>query len=237
MPVLLLAGLLLPSAGCNSMNSQTCNAEGVRLYSQGSFDQAAVKFGEAVAANPDSADAYYNQAAALQRAGTLYNRPQDLKQAEVLYNQCLERDPNQVECYRGLAVLLTETNRRDAAFRLLNNWSASSPDNPDPKIELARLLEESGQPDQAMAQLVAALEVSPDNARAFTALGRLRDQSGNYQLAMANYQRSLSLNSNQPQVAARVAALQATMGGQAPMSPGGAPPPQVANQWQSSGKY
>ncbi|TWT35850.1 cellulose synthase subunit BcsC [Posidoniimonas corsicana] len=231
---------LLPTlaclSGCNTVNSQANNAEGVRLYTQGAYDQAAVKFQEAIASNPDSADGYYNLAASLHKAGAMYNRPEDIKQAEVLYNQCLERNPNHVECYRGLAVLLTETNRRDAAFRLLNNWNAASPQNPNPKIELARLLEETGQFDEAKAQLIAALEVAPADARAFTALGRLRDQAGEYQQALANYQRSLAINGAQPQVAARVATLQAAAAGAGPAAAAGAPS-HVANQWQSSTTY
>lgn len=225
-------------AGCNTINSQANNAEGVRLYQQGSYQQAAAKFQEAVATNPDSADGYYNLAAALHKTGALYNRPDDVKQAELLYNQCLERNPNHTDCYRGLAVLLSETGRRDASFRLLNNWNAASPTNADPKIELARLLEETGQAEPAKAQLIAALGVDPSNARAFTALGRLRDQSGDHTQALANYQKSLELNRFQPEVAARVASLQAAVGANNPMA--GATttsPTRLSQQWRPTGRY
>lgn len=233
-PALLLTLACL--SGCNTVNSQANNAEGVRLYTQGAYDQAAAKFQEAIAANPDSADGYYNLAASLHKAGSMYQRPEDIKQAEVLYNQCLERNPNHVECYRGLAVLLSETNRRDAAFRLLNNWSAASPQNPNPRVELARLLEETGQLEEAKGQLIAALEVAPTDARAFTALGRLRDQAGDYQQALANYQRSLSINGDQPQVAARVAALQAATGTAGTIAPT-TDQSRMANQWPSTVRY
>ena len=226
----------LGSAGCNTVTSQAKNSAGVRLFQQGAYPQAAAEFQQAIAANPDSADGYYNLAASLHKTGVIHNRPDDLRQAEVLYNQCLERDSDHLECYRGLAVLLTETSRRDAAFRLLNNWDRSSPQNPNPKIELARLLEESGQPDQAKAQLVAALTADPNNARAFTALGRLRDQAGEYRQALADYQRSLELNQYQPEVTTRVAALNAALGTATP-GPMVQPPSRLANQWQSSVRY
>ena len=45
--------------------------------------------------------------------------------------------------------------------------------------------------------------------RALAALGKLREESGDPVQALANYQRSLGFNRNQPEVAARVAALQA----------------------------
>lgn len=228
--------LVALSGGCNTMTSQANNAEGVRLYQQGAYAQATEQFQEAIAANPDSPDGYYNLAAALHKAGAQYDQPEDLRQAEVSYNQCLVRDPNHTECYRGLAVLLSETGRRDAAFRLLNNWNSASPNNPNPKIELARLLEESGQPEEAKAQLVEALAVAPNNARAFTALGRLRDQSGDYQQALANYQRSLELNRFQPQVSARVAALRAATGAAGPVV-SGSPDTRMTDRWQSSVRY
>ncbi len=203
-----IALTILAAAGCNTVASQSNNAEGVRLYQQGAYQQAAGKFQQAIAHSPDQPDGYYNLAAALHRSGIQQNRPEDLRQAEVVYNQCLEHNPNYPECYRGLAVLLVDTDRRDAAFRLLNNWAAASPNNPEPKIELARLLEESGQPQQAKTQLIEALAVDVDNSRALVALGRIRDQEGDYQQALANYQRALAVDRFQPEIAARIAQLQ-----------------------------
>jgi tetratricopeptide (TPR) repeat protein len=229
-------------AGCSNLNSQALNAEGVRLYQQGNYQQASVRFQEAIANDPDSANGYYNLAAALHKGGVLYNRGHDLRQAELLYNQCLEHDPNHTECYRGLAVLLTETNRQNEAFTLLQNWSTANPQLPDPRIELARLLEESGRGEEAKATLVDALTIDPNNARALAALGRIRDQAGDYAQAIANYQRSLELNRFQPQVAARVAALQGASGVQVPMTaaaPAAATPPASTNVggWQPTVRY
>lgn len=217
---LLCACLALGAAGCNSVQNQTLNSEGVALYRQGAYPQAAQKFQEAIAKRPDLGDGYYNLAAALHQSGVRHNRPDDLRQAEDLYNQALDRSPNHAECYRGLAVLLNETGRHDAAFRLLNNWSIASPQNPDPRIEIARLLEESERPQEAETQLVQAITIDPNNARALAALGRLRDEAGDHSQALQNYQRSLAVNRFQPQVAARVATLQSAAGSAATLSTG-----------------
>ena len=226
------------AAGCNQMNSQALNSEGVRLYQQGNYQQAANEFQRAIASDPRSATSYYNLAAALHKSGKLAGRQDDLAQAERLYNQCLEYDPNHAECYRGLAVLLSETGRQDAAYRLLEGWAARSPQLADPRIELARLLEESNNLEQASSRLVEALSIDPHNSRALTALGRLREVSGDRAQALANYQRSLSVNRFQPEVAARVAALQAAGAG-LPASPLITPPNETrtADQWQSSVRY
>ncbi len=236
--------LLVGVTGCTNLNSQALNAEGVRLYQQGNYQQASVRFQEAIANDPDAANGYYNLAASLHKGGTLYNRTHDLRQAELLYNQCLEHDPNHTECYRGLAVLLSETERQAEAFTLLQNWSGANPQLPEPRIELARLLEETGRGEEAKATLVDALTIDPNNARALTALGRIRDQAGDYAQAMANYQRSLELNRFQPQVAARVAALQGASGAAGSAVPMTASLPSVAapvstnvGGWQPSVRY
>lgn len=220
------------------MNSQAMNSEGVRLYQLGNYQQAADQFQRAIANDPKGATSYYNLAASLHKSGKLASRPEDLAQAERLYNQCLEYDPNHTECYRGLAVLLTETGRQDAAFRLLEGWAGRSPQLADPRIELARLLEESNNLEQASSRLVEAISIDPHNSRALTALGRLREVAGDRAQALANYQRSLSINRFQPEITARVAALQASGAG-APPSPLVTPPggTRTADQWQSNVRY
>jgi tetratricopeptide (TPR) repeat protein len=192
--IVVASGMVL--AGCTSVTSHALNSEGVRLYQNGNYTQAAEQFQRAIANNPKDADGYYNLASALHKNGKLFNRPEDFQQAEQLYNQCLDYSPNHTECYRGLAVLLMDEGRQDAAFRLL----------------VARVLEETNNLPQASTRLVQALAIDPRNSRALTALGRLREVSGDPQQALANYQRSLAINRFQPAIAARVATLQATTG-------------------------
>jgi tetratricopeptide (TPR) repeat protein len=232
-----LAVLVTALMGLLGCTSQALNSEGVRLYQMGNYQQAAEQFQRAIAASPGQATSYYNLAASLHKSGKLAGRPDDLAQAERLYNQCLEYDPNHAECYRGLAVLLSETGRPDAGFRLLEGWAARSPHLADPRIELARLLEENNNPEQASSRLVEALAIDPHNSRALTALGRLRENAGDRAQALANYQRSLAINRFQPEIVTRVAALQAAGAG-LPASPLITPPDtRTADQWQSSVRY
>ena len=216
-----IAGLL---AGCNQMNSKSLNAEGVRLYMSGNYPQATEKFERAIADDPSSGTSYYNLASSKHKSGKLYNRKNDLVQAEQLYNQCLDYNSNDVECHRGLAVLLCETGRKDSAFRLLEGWAERSPQLAEPHIELARLWEESNDLPQASQQLVQAISIEPNNTRALTALGNIREKSGDPVQALTNYQRSLAINRFQPEVEARVAALQVAGGGTAVATAPGPPP-------------
>lgn len=212
----------LPAVGCGTFPSSH-NADGVRLFQQGQLTGAMQQFQQAVLQEPQNADAYYNLAATYHRLGSQQNDRQALQQAENLYNQCLDRDDNHTDCYRGLAVLLVETDRSDRAFSLLQNWANRNPRSADARVELARLYEEFGDSDTAKTNLQTALQLDQNNARAWAALGKLREQAGDPTQALANYQRSLQLNRAQPAVAERVAVLQARLpGGQMAATPAGA---------------
>ncbi len=201
-----LAAMFVLSSGCK-MAATGHNIEGVRLHQQGQFQAAMQRFQQSVAANPKDADAYYNMAATAHQMATQRNDAQLYQQAETLYNNCLDLNENHTECHRGLAVLLTETNRSDRAFSLLKNWADRSRDIADPRVELARLYDEFGDKETAQIHLQEALNIDKHCDRAWRAMGRLREESGDTMQAIANYQRSYNLNSFQPEVAQRIATL------------------------------
>ncbi len=205
---LALAPAFLALTGCGEFISQQQNASGVRLYQQTHYAEALREFQEATYSNPKDADGYYNIAATYHRMGRQEHCESDLKQAEKFYNDCLDRNPNHTECYRGLAVLLAERGDKDAAFRLVQGWADREPKSADAKVELARLYDEFGNRQAAQTCLCEAVEAQPDNARALTALAKMRDDAGDKVQALANYQRSLSHDSRQPYVASRISALQ-----------------------------
>jgi tetratricopeptide (TPR) repeat protein len=220
---LAVCAALLPSAGCR-MIAQGRNVDGVRYFQQGQYPVALQRFDAALTIDPRNADTYYNKAAVYHRTG-LANRDQNmLTQAESLYNQCLDINPNHVDCYRGLAVLLTETGRTDKAFTLLRNWTVRSPQNADARVELARLYEEYGDPRQAETALNEALALDMRNWRAHAALGRLKEQAGNYDQALQNYQLAYQINRFQPDLQQRIASLQSRVGPAPPVASSPAAP-------------
>ncbi len=199
--------LLWSLVGCGVV-SQGRNAEGVRQYTQGDFQGALETFQKALYSDPENSDAYYNLAATFHRLGKLQGQPDWLKQAESYYNQALDRDPAHRDAYRGLAVLLTDDQRSQDAFRLLEGWVERTPLDPQARLELARLFEEFGNKEAAKEHLIQAVNIDPYNAQALAALGRIHEQLGNYGQALADYQRSLWYNRVQPELQARIAALQ-----------------------------
>ena len=180
---------------------------GVRLFQQGRYTEALQQFQTAQATDPSNPDAYYNLASTYHKLGVAQKDAQLIEQAESLYNQCLDLQPNHVDCHRGLAVLLAESSRPDSAMRLLKNWASTNPQMADPRIELARLHQEFGQVKVAEQYLDEALALNPNDFRAWTARGQLREASGDFGQALQNYQQSLAINSLQPDLFQKVASL------------------------------
>lgn len=220
------------TAGCGGFASRGMNAEGVRMFDQARYQEAARQFQQSIFSDPSNPDGYYNLAATYHRLGSTGNRPADLTQAERYYNQCLDRAPDHSECHRGLAVLLMQQGRRAEAFRLMEGWADHSPGLADPKIELARLLEETGEKEPAKQHLIDALKADQRNPRALAALGRIREQTGETHEAALAYQRSLSADHFQPGVRARLATLRSTLGPQAADGQAPGTTLQPARSWQ-----
>ena len=198
--------------GC-SMSAPGRNIDGVRDFQAGQYSGAIQHFQQALAADPNNADAYYNLGATYYAMGRQRNDAQLMAQAEGLYHQCLDLAPDHEDCHRGLAALLVDTNRPESAFTLLRRWAERSQQLSQPRIELARLYEEFGDRDNAVRHLTDALHLDSQNSRAWAALGRLREQQGLTAQALANYQQAYALNQFQPGVADRIASLQRGLGG------------------------
>ncbi len=203
----LTACLIVSLAGGCRFAANGQNAMGTQLYEQGQYTAALQQFQKALASDPKNADAFYNLAATTHRLGVQRKEPDLNDQAEALYNQCLDVAPNHVECHRALAVLLADTGRPDRAFALMKNWAAKNPLSAEPRIELARLYEEANDPTQAIKNLEDAVQTDPNSARAWLALGQLRQTSGDLIQARQNFERSLALNSQQPFLSDRIAAV------------------------------
>ncbi len=208
--LMLALGMLSISSGCRWASSGQ-NTLGARLYQEGRYAEALQQFQAAQTADPTDPDSYYNLARTYHQLGVSQKNKAMTDQAEALYNQCLDLAPQNEDCYRGLAVLLCETDRSDKAFTLLKNWAQTNPQSADARVQLARLYEETGQDKVAEKYLDEALALDPTSAEAWAAKGQMREKQGEYAQAVQNYYQSLSVNKLQPELAQRVASLQVRM--------------------------
>ncbi len=201
-------------SGCSAC-STVRNAVGVAYYRQGQHQVAAQQFHAAMAADPRNPDSYYNLGATYHRLGKATGNREYQARAEEYYNECLNRDDGQShrECYRGLATLLLDQGRDDAAERLLEGWTDRNPTSADARVELARLHHELGDPQAERDALLEAVALDPHDSRAHAALGQLHEQAGETGQALANYERSLARNPLRRDIAGRVASLRAAGSG------------------------
>lgn len=205
-----LGVLVLLVGGCR-VTSMGQNTLGVRLYQQGRYAEALQQFQTAQVSDPSNPDTYYNLGSTYHKLGIAKKDNELITQAESLYNQCLDLQPNHVDCHRGLAVLLAESSRPELAMKLLKNWAAKNPQLADPRIELSRLHQEFGQTKVAEQYLDEALAINPNDHRAWTARGQMREASGDLNQALQNYNQSLAINNLQPELYQRVASLNVKM--------------------------
>ncbi|MCL2348157.1 MAG: tetratricopeptide repeat protein [Planctomycetaceae bacterium] len=198
-------------SGCSQLTADGRNSQGVKYYQQSRYDLALSEFQTAANQNPSDANSYYNIASTYHKLGMTNNDASYYGQAEQYYRLCLTKDPNHVNCHRGLAVLMIETGRIQEAFQMMRDWELSIPGSPEPKIELARLYQELGHPQEAVSYLTAAVASDPKNERAYNALAYSREQSGDLAQALANYQVSYQINPYQPEIAAKITQLGGTI--------------------------
>lgn len=205
--LLSVAILLGSSLGCN-LGVQQHNIAGRQAFDSGQYSTAINEFQKALNLNPNDADAYYNLGASFYALGKQSNNQKWLEQSEQLYRQSIANNDQHVDAHRGLASLLIETNREKHAFDLLNTWQSRYPASTEPFVELARLYQEYGDNRRATDLLTDAIKLDANNVRVLKAMGHVRESQGQTHLALDNYLRVLQIDSQQTEVAAKVAALQ-----------------------------
>jgi tetratricopeptide (TPR) repeat protein len=128
---------------------------GVAYYRSGEYVSAADAFGEAIAANPRSADAWSNRAAARARMG-------DINAAIADYNRAIALSPTDADFYFNRGNAFVAAGQHDAAVMDYNRALELNPAFARAQFNRGTALALLGQRDRARADWLQAIEAEPD---------------------------------------------------------------------------
>jgi Tfp pilus assembly protein PilF len=186
-------------AGCISPRDervQEYNADGLWLFQQGQYANAAESFQAALALKPNDAALAYNLGECEHRRGAF-------SLAERYYNQCLQADPKHTPCRFALASLLVQTGRPADASRMAQDWLAREPKSADAYALDGWFSHQAGDLPRAQARLQQALELEPHNQRALVELALVYEAMQRPERARTLYERVLEDNPEQQAVKQR----------------------------------
>ncbi|MBO6577165.1 MAG: tetratricopeptide repeat protein [Rhodothermales bacterium] len=134
---------------------------GIQAFNRGAndaseFEASALYFGTAAVIQPDSADAYTNQAYAFLNGGMETSAAEPFEMA-------IELGDTDVESFRFLSRIYLNNDRAAEAVTTLETAAELYPENIDVQAELLNAYQLAGQTDRALDTYARAVADSPDN--------------------------------------------------------------------------
>jgi tetratricopeptide (TPR) repeat protein len=179
-------------ACCIPRTAAILNGEGLTLYRNGQYDRAYASFSEAIALSPDSAELYFNRAAADEKLARL-------RDADADYTKAIELDPEYREAYLGRGGLSLTRRRYEAAREDLTSAIEISPGDPTAYLERGRTLQRLDRPDEALADFDAAVKLSPKDPAPLIWRARFFFENGDFDRALADLDTAIPLDSKSPE--------------------------------------
>ncbi len=161
--------------------------EGQMLVRQGRFREAAAKFEEALAVEPEFAYA-------LEGLGRCHAEWGDSVRALDYYERAARANPSNPTILTNLGNVYLSTGRlAEAEAALRHAIEVDAVGSSNARVLLARTLVKAGRRDDARAALEGAIAANPNRVEAHRLLGALLDESGDAAGAEARYREALRL--------------------------------------------
>jgi Flp pilus assembly protein TadD len=168
-------------------NAQLWNLAGASAWALGLVEDAEGFLRSAIAAQPDTVEAYYNLAVILQQT-------QRQDEACILYRKLLKLRPNHIEALHNLAVFLQERGDFGEAESLFRREIAAGSQNPSAYTNLGVLLQKRNCLEEAETLYQKALAIKLDQPAALNGYGSLLiDLHQHYEEAEACLKRAITL--------------------------------------------
>jgi protein O-GlcNAc transferase len=160
--------------------------QAVQLHRSGRLAEAEKLYRQALATDPNLAEAQISLAAILFQTGRL-------DEAVVASRRALILRPNSFEACNTLGISLSSLNRQEEALAAYSQALTIQPDNATVYYNAAASLNRLGKRDQAAGALQRAIELKPDFADAMINLGHALVERGQLEEAATILKRALTL--------------------------------------------
>lgn len=177
----------LPSPQPSVENDQILAILAQTLYKEGRLDEAAQKFQECLALNPN------NHSAVIEYACLLYFQNND-DEAIAILNNYLENNPTNLKCLILLADILYQQDQFDEAIVIWERALSINPNNAHILSACGETLRMLDQFDKAEEMFKKSLEISPDNAYALGSYGALLRSQGKLDESIYFLNKCLEIN-------------------------------------------
>ena len=193
-----LVGMLAVAAtGCSQigvLKGQMALKDANQLYQQQRYREAAVKYEEAIAANPELGDAYfylgnsYDNQYRPARSGEAEN-DQLMDKAITNYKLAVERAPTPIVKQRAMQFLVNaygpdKLNDPSQQEPILRQMIEMDPNDTANYSVLANVYEQSGDYEQAEQLLLKAREIRPNDPAVYTTLANFYNRQGDFEKTM-----------------------------------------------------
>jgi tetratricopeptide (TPR) repeat protein len=165
--------------------------EAIRSHLSGDHKQALAQAREAIAINPDHAEAYNHAARAL------FNM-RLIQEAYIHFSKSLQINPNSPETWHNIAHLLRAGGHFEQAEQAYSNALKLAPNYVSALVNSAVIKIGKNEANQAQPLLQKALKLNPNHAEAHLNSGICEQALGNLATAKMHYQHSIRIDPHNP---------------------------------------
>jgi tetratricopeptide (TPR) repeat protein len=212
--VAVLLGLSLVSAGCGqysfaSLKAKKAFKDANVKYSSQDWGEAAEKYEEVVASDPNFGAAYfflansYDNMYKPSREGEPENDAY-MQKAIANYKIAAEKDENPEMRLLAMKYLVAaygegKLNQPDQAEPIVKQMIANDPNEVTNYFALAKIYQDAGNYDEAEQALLKAAEVKPSDPTVYTTLSGFYNDQGDFDKTIENLKKAADLTPNEPQ--------------------------------------
>jgi len=155
------------AAGSQSGDARALFERGLEAYRDDRDEEAVESFRQAVALDPDFAEAHYRLGRAYNAMKQSEEADKSFEEAARLYEKITKREPKNSDAYYFLGLSYQEIGKYDEAVKAFKEAVKNSPEENDDKYyELASAHFKIAQYDESVRALKKTLELNPDHFRA-----------------------------------------------------------------------